>query len=190
MEDIHDKLRKDCWDKALHSFAISYLFGIRQKKLRQKLTVVTFLGIITPLLVGAIVSSYGAESNIFNWAIWILTPISIFQLVISTWSLVAKWNDTSEYLTESIISNSSLSEKYQQLAKFPPENSGNLKTEFDMINIENSQREQQDNKYPLTEKEQRRGMRFALRQFERKCVGCEQIPRSMESSDCPVCGKF
>lgn len=34
------------------------------------------------------------------------------------------------------------------------------------------------------------GMRFALREFQRECVGCKITPLSMEYSECTVCGKF
>jgi rRNA maturation endonuclease Nob1 len=38
--------------------------------------------------------------------------------------------------------------------------------------------------------ELRMGMRYALREFQKECVGCSETPTSMEKSNCNVCGKF
>ena len=42
----------------------------------------------------------------------------------------------------------------------------------------------------VTDKEKRIGMRFGLRELSRKCVGCNEIPLSMNTSNCDICGNF
>lgn len=189
-ENLHDKLRIESWNNALHTYGTAYIYNKRNRGLRNRLKWITFLGIIVPILIGAVATGYGIESEYLKVIILITTPISIVQLIISTWSLIAKWNDTSEYYTETSISNNDLSANYVDLAKYPPPKEEDLKNELEKINIKKGQRDIQDSKYSLLEKEKREGMRYALRKFRRECVGCNETPTSMNSTECEICGKF
>lgn len=189
-ENLYDKLRKEGWNNALHAYGTAYIYNLRGKSVQKKLQLITFLGILVPLLVGSIALGYGYNNNILDVVLKIVIPISVIQLIVSTWSLVARWNEANAYYMESSISNSNLSIKYQNLSKFPPKDLGNLRDEMEKIDIEKTQRDIQDKKYSFSEKEKRKGMRYSLRKFERSCAGCGEIPKSMGATDCDICGKF
>ncbi len=190
-EEPHDKLRKEAWTEALHTYAVSYLFNKRKIRVVSWLRIITFLGVLIPVSVGAIVLNYGKEAEMLDLIIfWIVSPLASIQLVVSLWAIIAKWNEKSEYLTESTISNSQLSDDFKMLGSFPPTELSELMNQFERIQIQKRARDQQDNKYPLSEKEKREGMRYALRKFQRSCVSCGITPVDMKATDCPVCGNF
>lgn len=186
----HDRLRQDAWNKALFSYGYGYLFSHRASKLKTRLNWITFLGIIVPILIGGIVTTYGITSPILKYLLIITAPISITQLVISVWSIVANWNTSYAYYLESYLDNYSLADKYEDLGKYPPEENDELKSKLDKIDVLRSSRDKQDSKYPLTDKEKRKGMRYSLRKFKRECAGCKKIPTDMKSTKCGVCGNF
>lgn len=189
-KDKHDRLRQDAWNNSLFSYGYGYLFSHRANKLKTRLNWITFLGIIVPILIGGIVTTYGTTSPILKYLLIITAPISIAQLVISVWSIVANWNSAYAYYLETSLDNYNLAEKYENLGKYPPKENEELKAELDKIDILRSIRDKQDSKYPLTDKEKRKGMRYALRKYKRECAGCEKIPTDMKSTKCGVCGNF
>ena len=186
----HDRLRQDSWNNALFSYGYGYLFSLRANRLNKKLNWITFLGIIIPVLIGGIVTTYGTESPILKYLLIVTAPLSIIQLIISVWSVVANWNTSYAYYLESYLDNYNLAELYENLGKYPPDDVDDLKTEMDKIDILRSNRDKQDSKYPLTDKEKRKGMRYALRKYKRSCAGCNIIPKDMKSTKCGVCGNF
>jgi mobilome CxxCx(11)CxxC protein len=189
-KDKHNRLRQDAWNNALFSYGYGYLFSHRAKKLKTLLNWITFLGIIVPILIGGIVTTYGTTSPILKYLLIITAPVSIAQLVISVWSVVANWNTSYAYYLETYLDNYNLAEKYENLGKYPPMKNEELKSELKKIDILRSSRDKQDSKYPLSDKEKRKGMRYALRKYKRECAGCHQIPTSMNSTKCGVCGNF
>ncbi|MDR3625278.1 MAG: hypothetical protein P4L45_00510, partial [Ignavibacteriaceae bacterium] len=61
---------------------------------------------------------------------------------------------------------------------------------YRLLKIENDFRIDRDNQQYITEKEKRMGMRAGLRQFKRACAACKQVPVSLKSTNCDVCGNF
>lgn len=189
-ENALKKLRQDCWNDALHTFGTGYLYSLRAETLRNKLKAITFLGIVTPALVGLIALGYEPNSTIFIISVAVAIPIGILQLALSILSVTYGWNDLYPNYVESSIENSFLARQYEQLAKFPPQVFDELKREKEKIDIKKSGRDKEDNKNSLSEKERRKGMRWALRNYKRSCAGCNQIPTSMNSTTCDICGDF
>ena len=184
-----DQIRQKCWDKALEAYGTGYIFEKRANKLRYQLRILTFLGIVVPLMAGAIVLAFGQVVL----SPFILIPagiLGIIQVVGSLWSLVARWDDDYSYSIESLNSNYRLSNNYQRLAENPPGSSSELQIQFDLLDREDEFRSAEDYKQAISEKDLRKGMRAALRKFKRQCAGCRQVPISMKSSDCPICGHF
>ncbi len=86
--------------------------------------------------------------------------------------------------------NQQLYEAYRSLGSNPPQDPNGARVQFDLLNTERKCRDMQDDKEGITEAEKRAGMRAALRQFQRKCAGCNEVPKSLEPLNCAVCGKF
>nr|WP_240947781.1 mobilome CxxCx(11)CxxC protein [Planosporangium mesophilum] len=184
-----DSLRQECWTNAIHAYGTSYVFQQRQRRLKRAQLWITYSGIIIPLLMGAILLSFGLKLPGLSIMIAGASVLLIGQLALSTWSALAGWTDQLAYANESVVSNESLSRRFADLGRTPPKGT-RFRTEFDLLRTEDSARRDQDLRQHLTEKELRMGMRAALRQFERKCATCGQVPTSMKATDCDTCGKF
>lgn len=190
MSYTEQEIQRTCHENAFHLYATYYLYGRRSRKLDTWIQLITLLGFLVPVLIGGIVTSYGLTSQVSYIFIAVLTPVAVFQLVLSALAVVYKWDDKKNSYLESSVSNRQLFTEYTNLAKFPPASLETLTHRFELISQRAQLQEDKDDKYPLTDKELRRGMRYALRQNQKQCVACGQTPVSMKSTDCDVCGNF
>lgn len=185
-----EEIKRECHEYAFHANATAFIYNLKSSRMERRLQLITLLGFIVPVFIGAIVTSYGLTSEFSILALKWLTPLAVVQLVLSTLALVFKWDDKKQYFLESAISNRQLRDNFLALAKSHPADLDHYRNQFNILIVRNSNREDQDDKYPFSDKETRKGMRHSLRQYQRECVGCKTIPLSMESTDCPVCGNF
>jgi mobilome CxxCx(11)CxxC protein len=184
------ELRKSCWNEALQCFGTSEIFAKRAVKYRRRLRLLTFLGVAVPATVGGILLSFGANFEHLNLTIYLASLLGLVQLVLSLWSLVAKWDDSFAYSLESLSSNRSLVSLFEDIGRNPPSDEQEFKLRYELIQSDNRLRAQRDDQQMITPQEKRYGMRSALRQYRRACAGCNQIPTSMKSTSCGVCGNF
>jgi mobilome CxxCx(11)CxxC protein len=186
----YEAILQDCWDDSLHSFGTAYIYSNRSKLIGRYLKAVNFLGIIVPVIIGGIATSYSISPKTLNIILIVAAPFSIIQLILSALSLNYKWDDAYSYYLESANDNSQLSNDYKNLAKYPPDKLKDFKSKKELIDVKYSIRGSYDGKYILSPKDKREAMRYSLRNFQRSCAGCKIIPIDMISSDCGVCGKF
>jgi len=185
-----DEIRKRCWDEALFNYGTAYIFEQRAHYYRRLLRILTFLGIAVPITIGSIYLSFSNQTQLLNTSLVIAGTLGTVQLIGSAWSLSAKWEEAFGYALESLNANQHLSSRFERLAQFPPDNIDELQIQFNMLVTENSFRTEQDNKQGISDKEKRKGMRAALRKFQRACAGCKIVPTSMKSTTCDICGNF
>lgn len=189
-EEMYDKLRQQCWNKSLNSFAISYIFDKKAYRLLFFLNLLKALGLAVPAAIGATALGYGLNSSILQMMIFLAIPLTIFQFLFSLLAVVYKWDDKLAYSYEASQDLGSLYDDFKNLANTPPKTYKALSIEFELLNQRYKLRVQQNAKIGIKEWENRMGMRYGLRQFQRKCVGCDIIPKSMESTNCNICGNF
>ena len=189
-EERFNKLRTICWNNAITAFGTAYIFDKKAQRQSFYTNLLKVFGIIVPVTVGATALGYGLNSNILKLVIGLAIPLSIFQLIFSVFAVVHKWDDELAYSYEASQDLSLLSDSFRKLGNLPPENYKELDEKFEILNTRLKARTQQNSKHNIKEWELRMGMRYALREFQRPCVGCKKIPLSMESTDCDVCGKF
>lgn len=145
----------------------------------------TTLGVMVPILIGSIVLTYGT-GNLTIIAIWIAGPLGLFQVVLSVLSLTYNWEERRSSYLESTLGNRKLFEGYTLLT----EKNGDITGEYiELLNLD-SQQNNQDDKYPFDDHETRIAHRAGLRQVRLKCLECDEIPVSMESTQCNLCGKY
>jgi mobilome CxxCx(11)CxxC protein len=166
------------------------MFEQRARPLRRQLRALTFLGVATPLALGALVAAFGVNDRAVPVALWIAGVLGIVQLIGSAWSLTAKWDDQYAYALQSIADNHRLSDDFKALGERPPSDLSELTTRAAVLDAENQTRSTLDYAQGLTDKEKRRGHRAALHQFQRQCATCGVKPTSMDASDCGTCGRF
>ncbi|WP_327067570.1 mobilome CxxCx(11)CxxC protein [Kitasatospora sp. NBC_01302] len=183
-----DDCRRKCWDAALHAYGTGYIFQKRTSRLKHKTDLLTWVGFAVPLLVGALVGTFG-KGKVWSLVLVIASVIGAAQLALSLWSLVKRWPEELSYSSASATANESLASRFAALGEDPP-SLHLLRAQFEKLTVEDTARRERDNEKGVTEKERRMGMRAALRKFRRQCPACQLTPTSMDPSDCGVCGKF
>jgi len=185
-----DDIRQECWTKATHCLATSYIFQLKSKKYGDYQRYNNILGLIVPLSIGAVAGTYGSQTEHLKWALIIAAPFSIAQVIISGLALANKWESNLSYSLESQTENRLLSEDYKSLAKYPPEIYSDLKHKFELLTTKDNERTKQDEKITFSDKENRKGLRYSLMILQIQCAVCSVKPTSMSPTDCTNCGSF
>jgi len=187
---VQPEERRTCHDSALRCFGTAYIFECRAAPLRVALKLLAFSSLAGPLSIGALVISVGASSNLIPFAVRIAATLTIFQIVLSLWSLVSHWQENLSYHLESKADNYSLADRFVDLGNNTSYSESKWRTEYAVLEALGSNRQQLDLRHDITNEEKRMGMRAGLREYQRECVSCKRIPQSLEASDCPTCGQF
>jgi mobilome CxxCx(11)CxxC protein len=167
------------------------VFEKRLKRCRTKLKLLTFLAIAVPAIVGGLALSYGVGWSALPILIVIGSALGVVQLTISIWAAVSGWQEQSEFLAVSVAENHGLASSFQSLGKQGPQGDEPAFTSnLGKLTATDDARRRQDNRFPLSEKETRRGMRAGLRLYQRPCTACKTVPSDMNATDCGVCGNF
>ncbi len=185
-----NRLRVKSHNDSFHCFGKAYIFEKRANYYNKLLNLLTVLGIIVPVSIGATVLGYGINILFLKILIAVAIPFSIFQLFISIVSVVYKWSDELSYANESAQEHYFLSDRFKKLGEFPPKKFIETDHNYELINTRLKARTEQDTEHNIRDWELRMGMRYALREYQKECVECKKIPTSMEYSDCSICGKF
>lgn len=180
----------DIWNKSLNGYGTSYAYELRYVKYRKLIRALTFSGLVVPVALGTIYAGYSTDKIILGWALSVGASITVAQGIFSLLSLSNSWSDSFAASSEAKSANHDLFREFEDLAKRPPVTDSELLSKFSILTTIERAREQQDAKNPLSEKEQRRGMRWALRYFKRTCATCNIMPTSMQPSSCDTCGNF
>ncbi|WP_217243253.1 mobilome CxxCx(11)CxxC protein [Streptomyces sp. AC555_RSS877] len=127
-----DDYRRRCWDAALHAYGTSYIFQKRAASLKRKTDVLTWVGFAVPLLIGALVGTFG-QNKLWSVVLTVGTVIAAVQLVVSLWSLVKRWPEELAYSFSSATANESLASRFAALGEDPP-GLQTLRTQLDPSN--------------------------------------------------------
>lgn len=188
MENNIDKIRKDCWDKTLDAIGYGYIYQLKIKEINYWLRISKVLGIIIPVFLGGILTSTYNSPEYISMAIWITSPFALGQLVLSTILTINGADENVLKYSTKAAEYLVIETEYRQMARYPNSNEFEYLKKFEIL-IEREKGISKAN-LEVTDKEKRIGMRFGLRELSRKCVGCNEKPLSMNSSNCDICGNF
>ncbi len=182
--------RDQCWDRAVNAFGMASIFKPRLYSIRRKIRLLNFFGIAVPVAVGGIVVSFFGTANaksILSILILIAGVLGTLQLVITIWSLIAKWDDEASYASAALVANNRLALKFSELAsQYPPD----FNTRYNLLVVEDNYQHETDLQRGINEEEQRKGYRAGLLQYKRKCGTCGEVPKDMQPTKCQSCGNF
>ncbi|OQS32976.1 mobilome CxxCx(11)CxxC protein [Chromobacterium haemolyticum] len=180
-------IEESCTDYEFYAFGTAKIFEKRYQSIQNKTRIITFLGIINPLLIGSAALAFGIKWSFLPYFIYMAGIIGAAQLIFSTWSVVDKWDDKLSYSIESTISNTAL---YNSFKKIPRLGSTMQQRKFDESVREYEERERNDMKQSITEKEKRFANRSALIYYKKSCHLCKETPTTIKPSKCDSCGNF
>ncbi|MEZ9491889.1 mobilome CxxCx(11)CxxC protein [Vibrio splendidus] len=183
--DIKEKAK----DYEFWCFGTTRVFEARASSLKRSRTLITFLGLVTPVVVGGVVLSFGYDSKALPAMLVIAGLVGICQLVLSTWSIVARWDEVYEYAVESLRDNTELYNKFKQI-KESNLSSERLNDDFQSLRIQYENREFRDLGQAISDKEKRFANHQALLYFSQECHVCKKIPTSNKPTKCNSCGNY
>jgi mobilome CxxCx(11)CxxC protein len=98
-----------CWPDSIRStYCWFRFFERRARQLRSRRNWITFLGIAVPVTVGSLYLSFNAFPGVFPLILGVAGVILTIQLVMSVWSLVARWDEDYQHSIESMQANTRL----------------------------------------------------------------------------------
>ncbi len=179
-----------CWERAVDTFGTGKIFVERATSYRRKLNALAYLGIVVPATVGVTALTYGLNWQSLSIVAGVAAFLGIVQLLVSISSIVNAWPTELEYSNESGAENLALSARFKNLAQTAANPPADLQQQFETLVAQDEARSKQDSKKGVTERELRKAHRYGLRQYQRRCVGCETVPTDMKSTNCGICGRF
>ena len=183
-----DILKSECWDKRFYCFGTYKIFEKRSNELKLLRNIITFLGLVVPLSIGASFLSFTNDIEYVKTSILTIAGIlTLVQLIFSLWSIINRWDEKHAYAVGAIQANTRLAANFERLGK---QNAEVIKSEIDHLREEYIRQDAMDSIQNITPKEYRYAMRQSLFQYRLKCKTCEEIPQSLKPSNCDTCGNF
>ena len=186
-QEIIDMIEKECRDKEFYAYGTARIFERRAARFRKLRTWITFLGIVAPLLVGGLVLTFGVAEKSLPYFITAAGIVGLVQLVLSTWAIVARWDEQYEYSIESFRHNTDLYNKFKNVANTTPPD---ISEKYNKLRTENETREFKDISQNITDKEKRFAYRETLKYYQKPCHICNIKPTSSKPTKCDGCGNF
>jgi mobilome CxxCx(11)CxxC protein len=186
--ESRSQLTNEMWKAAVHAYGTAYIFERRANSLRRLLRVLSFVSFGVPIVIGALVLSYGTNLDTLPVLVGIAGAVGLLQTTVSLWALVAGWVDAYGYAIRSVAANANFAQRYEALTK--QSSSAGETTRLALLHVEDLARQEEDWKQGITDREKRMGMRAALRKYQMKCAGCHQVPVDMRPTTCGVCGDY
>jgi mobilome CxxCx(11)CxxC protein len=126
------------------------------------------------------------QNTIFIFASLISTAL----LVLSAWAMAANWDMQYSKSFQAQMENAELAKFYKELAKTELLSFSEYKAEIARLDSMTEKVDHLCMELRVTDQEKRMGMRSGLREFQRECVKCKQIPSDILSTNCDICGNF
>jgi len=109
---------KICQDRQFYAYGTQRIFERRAARYGLGRTWITYLGVAVPLFMGAAAMAF--ELKWFHWIMPLAGAATIAQLVISLWSIVARWDEKYERAVGSARANAQLFAFWKGLLDNPP----------------------------------------------------------------------
>lgn len=183
--------RQQSWNRACDCFATAKIFERRARSYRFWIDSLTYLGIGVPAIFGAMIAAWGPTVLDNPLPASIVAVLGVVQVGTSVAAVIRKWPDEYSYSNQSAAINFQLADEFQQFASTPSDDSSANSDQFQKLVVRDQFQTQLDSQKHVTDKEKCWGHRHALKQFNRKCAKCGEVPNSMKPTvKCIVCGDF
>ena len=134
--------------------------------------------------------SFGANSGSLKYLLFVAGIIVLIQLILSTWSIVSRWDEQYEYAMNSVRENTCIYNELDTYNKREISDTKESEEKFNEILSKIEKQEFNDIKQNISDKETRFANRAALFYFKQACHICNEIPKTMKPNKCSSCGNF
>lgn len=181
-------LKKECFDCEFYSFGTTKLFEGRANKYGTRLKRITFLGLLSPIVLGGFVAAFSTDSEVLKQIFLPLCGLlTVGQGVYSLFSLTYKWDEKHSYSIGAIKDNARLTSEFNKLKKL---DDSDIKESYQKLREEYDRQLVADTAQSITKEEERYSMRQSLFHFKSKCSTCELVPKKLAPTDCDTCGNY
>ncbi|PSU34693.1 mobilome CxxCx(11)CxxC protein [Photobacterium lutimaris] len=170
-----------------HTYGAIKIFERRKSQFHRLRSLMTYLGIATPIFFAFLVIATSEKLAVISIFTLLIFLILFIQLLISLWSLVAKWDKQYE---SSIIAITSSYIVYERLNSLINSNCTISSSVLAAIKNDYQALLSEGISGIITDKERCYGYRQSLIKFSQVCPSCQLRPTGMKPSDCELCGKF
>jgi mobilome CxxCx(11)CxxC protein len=186
-----EELKESCNEHMFWCYGTSAIFQRRERSLKTRREWITYLGIIGPIVIGSAVGAFGRDWKIGGFEVvpiivTVASAVGIVQIVLSTWALVARWDEAYGAAQESVKANNDLYHQFRSLRDMP---SQDYMAALELLRQENTRQEAQDYRQSITETEKRYAYHQSMRYLRKPCEECQLVP-SGKSSRCNACGRW
>ncbi len=187
-------IQQNCMHNSIQCCGYAYIFFRRRIELKIYQNGLEISAIIAPVfafLFAFLPIDYGNSiiiMNISKYGVIVASAVQIILFILSIIFKALRVNERSSLYSEMSITFSNLQIDFKHASQFPSNDIILYQSKYEKL-LEKLKCNYR-NACEVKEIEKRRGMRYALREFSRKCIACEKVPYSMKSTDCDVCGNF
>lgn len=187
-QSITEKIRIDAGNLSLDASGYYYIYSEKIKEIEKWLKASKVLGIIVPVFLGGMLSTYSTYPQLIEATLVITGPIALGQLILSAYLTITGADEELVKFSSKAAEYYILSQSFSEIMRYPNADEKDLKSQFDLL----KERERQIGRGNLevTDKERRMGMRYGLWINQRSCISCKQVPSSLSPTSCETCGKF
>lgn len=194
MEEVASLDKQNIIGEVSHLEFLSYgtiqIFERRANRLKSLRAWLTFLGIVLPVTIGGVYLSFGQSEDLMKIIVLFAGFIGVFQLILSTWALVAGWDSSYESSIKSVQGNTTIYNKCKRFISCPPSNDNEFIRVYNEILKDSETQELVDLTQHISNKEKKFAYISSLRYYDRDCHACEQNPNGFNKhKKCPSCGQ-
>lgn len=187
-----DEIRNEAWKQFIDARGAQEIFNRRATSLKRWMRARDFLAVAIPVIVAFFATTDFIQKigDLKAFALAVLAIASVGQVLLSFWSLIARWDESRSISLQLSAESNVLEVQWRDIGK------GHVK-DFELA-YNNARARQQllDAKLAtaeITQSERVIGLRAGLKEIPRECMACNNIPSTIDppwfpGTRCPVCG--
>jgi mobilome CxxCx(11)CxxC protein len=187
-----DEIRQEAWKQFIDARGVYTIFQRRAKRLKFWMQARDFSAIAIPIIVAFVATADFIEKlgQFKAVALAILAVLGVAQVLMSSWSLISRWDEERSYSLRAIRDANSMEVEWRDIAI-------GAVLDFDAAYARAKAQQQiidsHDIGKEISESERQIGLRSGLKEVPRECMECKKIPETIDppkkvTTRCPICG--
>ncbi|BAL10571.1 hypothetical protein BJA01nite_01900 [Bradyrhizobium japonicum] len=187
-----DDIRQEAWKQFIDNRGAHEIFKRRAASLNRWMRTRDFLGVSIPVIVAFVATTDWMDKlgRFKTIALALLAVAGLAQALLSLWSLIARWDEDRAKSIQLMADTSELEVNWRDIGR---RDVAGLEAAYEVARARQRVVDARLASAELTQDELRIGMRAGLRELQKPCVTCNEIPATIDppkkpKKPCPVCG--